>query len=101
MFLCADCYDPTKAAKRMAKFHEKKLSLFGEEKLAKKITLADLNKEDLANVNLPGCKMLPQKDPNGRRMCYFNVNQPDYDNMDIRIWVRFVMWTALSKYVLF
>jgi hypothetical protein len=47
MFLRADYYDASKAARRLAKYFEDKLHLFGEDKLVKKITLDDLSEEDM------------------------------------------------------
>jgi hypothetical protein len=82
MFLRADCYDATKAAARMAKFYEKKLSLFGEEKLVKKITSEDLNEEELARLGVAGCTIDVEKDPIGRPIWFYDASKQNFDDMD-------------------
>ena len=64
MFLRADYYDARKAAKRMAKYFESKLELFGESKLVHKITLEDLTPEDMDAYG--SHLVLPYKDNAGR-----------------------------------
>mmetsp|Transcript_37089 Transcript_37089/g.89889 ORF Transcript_37089/g.89889 Transcript_37089/m.89889 type:complete len:764 (+) Transcript_37089:1849-4140(+) len=46
MFLRADRYNPVKAARRLVDFFEIKKTLFGHEKLCKRITLMDLLQDD-------------------------------------------------------
>eukprot|EP00339_Tiarina_fusa_P004924 CAMPEP_0117013002 /NCGR_PEP_ID=MMETSP0472-20121206/10810_1 /TAXON_ID=693140 ORGANISM="Tiarina fusus, Strain LIS" /NCGR_SAMPLE_ID=MMETSP0472 /ASSEMBLY_ACC=CAM_ASM_000603 /LENGTH=482 /DNA_ID=CAMNT_0004716191 /DNA_START=113 /DNA_END=1561 /DNA_ORIENTATION=+ len=82
MFLRADAYDPRKAAKRMAKYFEEKLILFGEAKLTKRITLDDLTLHDIRQLNLVGCVVLPNTDQVGRPILFFDVERYDWDNLD-------------------
>jgi hypothetical protein len=88
MFLRADHYDAQKAGKRMAKYFEEKLELFGEEKLAKRITLDDLAAEDLRRLNFVGCVILPHKDQTGRPIWFFDVSRFDLDHLEsmVRGW---------------
>jgi hypothetical protein len=72
MFLRADCFDATKAAERMAKYFKVKLSLFGEAKLAKRITLDDLSDEDRADLRL---KTFHKNDPVGRPVWFFDFSE--------------------------
>jgi hypothetical protein len=75
MFLRADLYDAQKAARRMSRHFEEKLSLFGEEKLVKKIRLDDLEHEDIEHLNCLGCVLLPNKDPTGRPIWFFDMTR--------------------------
>eukprot|EP00339_Tiarina_fusa_P009765 CAMPEP_0117014084 /NCGR_PEP_ID=MMETSP0472-20121206/11499_1 /TAXON_ID=693140 ORGANISM="Tiarina fusus, Strain LIS" /NCGR_SAMPLE_ID=MMETSP0472 /ASSEMBLY_ACC=CAM_ASM_000603 /LENGTH=456 /DNA_ID=CAMNT_0004717569 /DNA_START=74 /DNA_END=1444 /DNA_ORIENTATION=- len=81
MFLRADIYDAKKAARRMAKYFDEKLRLFGEEKLVKRITLDDLSEEDLSRLNLVGCVVLPHSDQTGRPIWFFDIARFDFDNL--------------------
>jgi hypothetical protein len=88
MFLRADVYDAQKAAKRMARYFNEKLLLFGEDKLVKKITLDDLAEEDIKRLNFAGCVILPNKDQTGRPIWFFDVSRFDLDNVEsmVRAW---------------
>ena len=66
MFLRADRFDPTQAAKRMVKFFELKMELFGEEKLVKTITLDDFSEDDLHSLTTGSSFFLKSKDCAGR-----------------------------------
>jgi hypothetical protein len=79
MFLRADVYDAEKAAKRMIKYYEDKLELFGEEKLAKDITLDDLTEEDMDVYSTGWCLELPHKDQVGRPIWFFDLTRYDFD----------------------
>lgn len=78
MFLRADEYDAFKAARRLAKYFEDKQSLFGEDKLVKKITLDDLNEEDMQLFRKGPCMVLPQKDSAGRPVWLSNITRFDF-----------------------
>jgi hypothetical protein len=85
MFLRADYYDPQKAAKRMAKFFEWKLKIFGEEKLVKNITILDddLGQDQdqvIETAILSGCSLeLPHRDQTGRPITMFDISKFDHD----------------------
>jgi hypothetical protein len=84
MFLRADYYDAGKAAMRMAKFFEHKLELFGEDKLVKKITLEDLNEEELKILRFGSSMRLAEKDPTGRPILFIDPSRyilDIHDNM--------------------
>jgi hypothetical protein len=72
MFLRAESYDPPNAASRMVRFFDEKYELFGADKLAKDITLADLDPDDIINIEDGLLQVLPSKDCAGRKvMCQF------------------------------
>ena len=73
MFLRAECLDPKKAAKRMLFHMEKKLELWGEEKLCKEITREDLDSDDLESLENGHFTMLPLRDLTGRLVIFTNV----------------------------
>ena len=50
MFLRAERFDAPKAAIRLVNHFEGKLVLFGEDKLVKRITLDDLEEEDIEEI---------------------------------------------------
>jgi hypothetical protein len=65
-FLRADNFDVGKAAVRIIRHFAEKLNLFGEEKLARDITLSDLSREDLHSLSYGWLQVLPRKDKAGR-----------------------------------
>ena len=69
-FLKADNFDPKSAARRFMRHLDKKLELFGPEKLSKDITLSDLNEDDMACLLAGGVQPLPEKDRGGRTIFF-------------------------------
>ncbi len=65
-FLRADRFDPHAAAKRLTKFFDYKLDLFGEDLIVKDITQADLDDQDLDSLYNGMGMDLPFRDPAGR-----------------------------------
>jgi hypothetical protein len=70
-FLRANRYDPCAAATHIIQFLELKRSLFGQEKLVKKITLDDLEEEDVQNIEAGSCQISSQTDRSGRKIILF------------------------------
>jgi hypothetical protein len=68
MFLRANRYDPEAAATHIIQFLELKRSLFGQDKLVKKITLDDLEEEDVKNIEGGGLQISPFMDRSGRKI---------------------------------
>ena len=66
MFLRADYFDTREAAIRMNKFFDFKLEVFGENKLAERITYEDLDEEDREVVDSGCVNTLAFKDSKGR-----------------------------------
>ena len=66
MFLRATSFDPRAAAKRIILHFEYKAILWGENKVAKQITLDDLDEDDLAALAGGSFQLLPGKDMAGR-----------------------------------
>jgi hypothetical protein len=81
-FLRVDLFDAEKAAGRIARYLDWKLSLFGREKLCKPITLDDLQKEDLTILKKGYFQMLPERDGAGRAVWVVLHNNQLYPNMD-------------------
>ena len=71
MFLRAENFDPYNAASRMVRFFEEKYELFGADKLAKDITLDDLDPDDIAALERGVYQVLPEKDCAGRKVVFF------------------------------
>ena len=65
-FLRTTNFDPTWAAKKFAQFFERKLELFGKDKLTKDITLNDLDHADIECLESGFCTILPLQDGAGR-----------------------------------
>jgi len=68
MFIRADSFNCRKAANRICKYFTNKLDLFGDEKLARSITLDDLNEDDLEAIRSGSHRVLEQRDRSGRRI---------------------------------
>eukprot|EP00980_Cylindrotheca_fusiformis_P026059 scaffold15301_cov142-Cylindrotheca_fusiformis.AAC.8 len=66
LFLRGNRYDPQAGAEQLIKHFDLKLSLFGNEKLTKDITLYDLDDNDRVCLESGFCQILPQKDVAGR-----------------------------------
>ena len=66
MFLRADDFNVENAASRIAAYFEEKKELFGEDKLARDITMADLNESDLECLEAGGLQLLRNQDHFGR-----------------------------------
>ena len=70
-FLRCENYDPLRAAKRMVKFFQSKLELWGKERLHRRILLSDLDKDDRASLNSGSAQCLPSRDSAGRAVMFF------------------------------
>jgi hypothetical protein len=66
MFLRAENFDPDLAAQRLVLFLEGKTRFFGEETLARPITLDDFNTDDMAFMKGGICQTIPARDRSGR-----------------------------------
>jgi hypothetical protein len=69
-FLRANKGNPRKAADQMILFFETKLSLFGEEKLTKEITIDDLDEDDQKCLQDGSFQILPCSDMTGRPVIF-------------------------------
>lgn len=69
-FLRVDRFDVRKAARRLIRYFDWKMVLFGKEKLCKDITYADLHKEDIKDLKKGFVQRLPERDQAGRAV-YF------------------------------
>ncbi len=65
-FLRCDNWDPAKAASRLIRHFDWKLELFGEGKLTKDISLADLYPQDIKSLKEGYLQRLPERDRAGR-----------------------------------
>jgi hypothetical protein len=78
MFLRADDWDVIKASQKIAQYFEHKLQLFGVCKLCKRITLEDLNEDDLEALQTGSLQYLPQKDQAGRPVLFTTQRHHNY-----------------------
>jgi hypothetical protein len=85
MFLRADRYDAADAARRMCTYFDHKQILFGEGKLAKRITLEDMDEDDMAAVKTGAIQSLPQKDQSGRPVWFTALNQFKYKSWENQV----------------
>jgi hypothetical protein len=69
MFLRADNFNVRLAAERMVSHFKHKLEIFGIEKLAKAITLEDLDVDAMDAISTGSIQFLPKKDRSGRTVC--------------------------------
>lgn len=74
-FLRAEYYDEKKAAARLVKFLEGKIRFFGDDSLARPVTLADFTPEDMAFLKTGILQLIPARDRKGRAIITdFNMN---------------------------
>lgn len=78
-FVRAERYDTRLAARRIVKHYEKKLELFGTEKLGTKIVLDDLDQGDMKTLWSGGFQFLPSLDRGGRVILYERFQNLNYD----------------------
>ena len=65
-FLRSESFHPPKAALRLLKFLQEKLTLFGPEKVGRDILLSDLDSRDLKSLESGFMQLLPARDRAGR-----------------------------------
>jgi len=82
LFLRADQYNARQAAERMAKYFAHKLTLFGEDKLVKEITLDDLDQNDIEVLHKGANLVLPYTDRSGRPIWFTYSDKYEFGNLD-------------------
>lgn len=92
MFLRAEHFDPRPAAQRMLRFFECKKELFGKGKLVTKITLQDLDEDDLEALRAGDGQISPLKDASGRPIMTFVQNLRKYKRIE-----NVVGWNLLPQ----
>jgi hypothetical protein len=80
-FLRAEEFDADKAAERMAKYFQQKTDLFGEDKVAKRLTIDDLTEEDLYLYKIGYMMVLPFTDRSGRPIIFGDRKKLDFERM--------------------
>lgn len=100
MFLRAQRFDPVKAAHHICRSFEHKLKLFGDEKLAKKITLDDLGETE-RNIHMysGAIQLLPSTDSGGRHVLVMlgpmlDLNE-DFDSIIRYAWYQ--IYSAIEE----
>ena len=88
MFLRADRFVPSNAAQRIVNHFDCKLELFGEEKLAKTLTLEDLDEDDHHALRSGSFQFLPQQDRAGRTVAFVSQNLYNYRSSMSQVGVR-------------
>ena len=74
-FLRCELFDVTKAARRIAKFLDFLLELFGDFALQRAIRLSDFDKEELRFIRMGYYQFMPFRDRSGRRIVTFLQNE--------------------------
>mmetsp|Transcript_22443 Transcript_22443/g.29494 ORF Transcript_22443/g.29494 Transcript_22443/m.29494 type:complete len:366 (+) Transcript_22443:11-1108(+) len=88
-FLRADRFDEVQAAKRMVRYWERKVDLFGTESAFKpSVSIMSLKEKDYAAVAKGGLGVLPLVDAGGRGMFYSRLSEwePNMDTMHRLFW---------------
>ena len=101
MFLRSTRFDPVFAAKKLVSYFQVKCDLFGPEKIAKEITLHDLDEEDMKALHDGNYMFLPLLDMAGRNILFLNETEYTYTDDPVKFkhtlraaW--YVMCTALQ-----
>jgi hypothetical protein len=84
-FLRAERFEPDKAATRLVTYFQNKNELFGEEKLVKKLTLDDLEPEDVEEIMTGSFHYAPNKDSRGRTICLVIQKLFDYKSWQSKV----------------
>eukprot|EP00934_Nitzschia_sp_Nitz4_P009394 Nitzschia sp. Nitz4//scaffold63_size106090//69156//70835//NITZ4_004398-RA/size106090-augustus-gene-0.160-mRNA-1//1//CDS//3329555999//9384//frame0 len=92
LFLRGDRFDAVKAAAKLCAHFEHKLELFGEAKLPKKITLDDLDEDDMACFQ-KGSLIFLGKDRSGRAVDLINPMRMEYKH-----WKNQVRYTWYNNF---
>lgn len=82
-FLRSTNFEPEQAARRIIRYWEEKLKLFGPEKTFKPLTIHDLEPQDMETIRKGGLLTLPGKDTNGRGLLFTDCTKwtKDRDSM--------------------
>lgn len=78
-FIRAEQYDTRSAARRIVKHYEKKMELFGLEKLGTNIALDDFDQDDMKTLRSGGFQFLPSLDRAGRVVIFERFQNLKYD----------------------
>lgn len=95
MFLRAEHYEPHPAAERMLRFFALKKELFGRDKLVRKITLRDMNQDDMECLSSGEGQISPFTDTAGRPVATFVYGLRK--SKDVIHTVRLSGWCGLSE----
>jgi len=97
-FLRSTSFDGDKAADRLADHFEEKLELFGESKLAKKISIEDMNSAAAMEGLRSGyLQRFPSRDSAGRAVfCVYRALRPESLDVLSRVRSRMVYWIYVS-----
>jgi len=79
LFLRADHYDARLAAKRICSHFTDKVELWGEDCIARRITLEDLDEEDMHSLRRGAFRFLESKDRSGRLVIFFRADSMRYE----------------------
>jgi hypothetical protein len=78
MFLRSVSYNALEAARKIVDFFESKMQLFGEEKLAKTITLEDLDEDDIEALETGSVRYLHRKEQSCRAILFVQPREYRY-----------------------
>lgn len=97
MFLRSTRYDPKAATDRLFKFLDTKRDLFGPAKLVKKITLQDLDQDDIEYLKTGACQILPHEDSAGRKICLIISSLRNFKTFESELRARFYLYMLLCE----
>jgi len=80
-FLRAECFDVQRAARRLLKYFEEKLDLFGLDKLTRDILLSDLGNDAMAYFERGNLQPLPKRNKKGQ-LVVFEIGGDDAGGID-------------------
>ena len=99
LFLESSAYDPREAARKIIENLHYKSILFGEEKVAKMITLDDFDEDDMAALRSGQTMFLPCNDMSGRPVLYQSMRYANTDKIEnhMRVLWYLMMTTVLHN----
>lgn len=93
LFLRAERFDPKKAARKMCRYFDHKMELFGYEKLVKKITLDDLGEQEMQAMQEGSFQFIPV---NHQGLQAVFTTSPVMDDLDWKATTRYIFYQVMA-----
>jgi len=97
MFIRSNRYDPKASAEQAMRFLEMKMKLFGKDKVAKDITLSDLDDDDKSSLLAGSFQVLKYPDSSGRRILLELPGLSSWRTPENQLRARFYVFMHLAK----
>lgn len=97
MFIRSNRYEPKASAEQAIRFFDMKMALFGKDKLAKDITLSDLDDDDKESLRKGSFQVLRKSDSSGRRILLEVPGLMSFKTVMNELRARFYVFMHIAK----